>query len=303
RGEQADPRRDVAAWSVLARTLAGSWAAGDAGAARLFERAAATASSHGLGGARDVLLEGRDLLPAGFTTRERLVRTIQQWSAGDVPTHDPSPARGFAADPGEVVTLLHPPSGSSGTYGTHGVRPAASTVPAGGEGQGLRFGPGVPVDTAAAQIWRSGRDQATVHSVDRKRRKKRRGGVLGSGLIFLLILAAAVYLWFQRGDPLAVTAVDVRAPKAKGCDVTVNVIGVITTNGSSGEVTYEWLPSGRKPVRHTDTVESGKTTHEVKLEWEIGGEGTKRLTARLRVLSPVSDQGPLEDKASFTYKC
>ncbi|MEO3813074.1 hypothetical protein ABGB17_29075 [Sphaerisporangium sp. B11E5] len=327
RGEHADPRRDVAAWAALARTLAASWAAGDPRAAQLFERAAGTASSHGLGAARDVLLEGRDLLPAGFTTRERLVRTIQWWSAGEVPTRDPSPAHGFAADPGEVVTLLYQPGTSSGPYGTQGTHgghgagygaaaagaaamaqgtaPAgtASTAPSGGrpQGEGLRFGPGVPTETAAAQIWRSGRDQPA--GGDRRPRRRRRGGILGSGLIFLLILAAAVYLWFQRGDPLAVTAVDVRAPKPKGCDVTVNVIGVITTNGSSGEVTYEWLPTGRKPIRHTDTVESGKTTHQVKLEWEIGGEGTKRLTARLRVLSPITDQGPLEDKATFTYRC
>jgi hypothetical protein len=181
-------------------------------------------------------------------------------------------------------------------------------MPAGGQasGEGMRFGPGVPVDTAAAQIWRAGREQTAVPAKDRLRRaprKRRRGGILGSGLIFLLILAAAVYLWFQRGDPLAVTAVDVRTPKAKGCDVTVNVVGTITTNGSSGQVTYEWLPTGRKPIRHTDTVEPGKTTHQVTLEWEIGGEGTKKLTARLRVLSPIGDQGPLEDKASFTYKC
>ncbi|MFC6084258.1 hypothetical protein [Sphaerisporangium aureirubrum] len=329
RGEPNDARRDVAAWAVLARALTASWAAGDPRAAQLFERAAATASTHGLGAARDTLLEGRDLLPSGFTTRERLVRTIQWWSAGDAPTHDPSPAHGFAADSGEVVTLLYQPGTSSGTYGAPGAYgaagaagaaaglgaagtvpaggSAASTVPAGGQasGEGMRFGPGVPADTAAAQIWRSGRDQMTVSTKDRasRPRKRRRGGVLGSGLIFLLILAAALYLWFQRGDPLAVSAVDVRAPKPKGCDVTLNVVGVITTNGSAGEVTYEWLPTGRKPIRHTDTVESGKTSHQVSLEWEIGGEGTKKLTARLRVLSPIGDQGPLEDKATFTYRC
>ncbi|WP_214412179.1 hypothetical protein [Sphaerisporangium fuscum] len=322
RGDAASPERDLAAWAALARGLAAAWAAGDLGAAGLFERAATTAATQGLGAARDVLVEGRELLPAGFATRERLVRTIQWWSAADVPTGAPPPARPAQGDEGEVVTLLYPPGSGpvSGTAAGGGMpyAAAAGAWPAGGAPNGgpgtspsgeVRFGPGVPVDTTAAQIWRAGREQQlTVPAKDRlgrgpARRRRRRGG-LWTGVLFLLILAVALAAWrLQRGAPLSVTAVDVKAPKVKGCDTTVNVIGVITTNGGAGEVSYEWLPSGEQPVKHTEPIASGESSHQVSLKWEVHGKGTRKLTARLRVLSPTAPGTPLEDKASFTYKC
>ncbi|MDH2429059.1 hypothetical protein [Sphaerisporangium sp. TRM90804] len=342
-GEAASPERDVAAWAALARGLADAWAAGDPRAARLFDRAAATATSQGLDAARDSLLAGREVLPAGFITREPLVRSIQWWSASDVPTQSP-PRPAIAQDEGEVVTLLYPPgageppygggqgahrvaahgapgSGPAGAAGFAGAGGAAGYAAAGADGTvppagtaeteragDMRFGPGVPAGTTAAQIWRAGREQTTMPAKERlgaasAKRRRRRGGLLGSVVIFLLILTAALFLWFQRGEPLAVTAVEVKTPKAKGCDITVGVVGVITTNGSAGEVTYEWLPTGKKAIKHTDPVPSGKSTHEVTLEWEVGGEGSRKLTARLRVLSPTGTGKPLEDRASFTYKC
>ncbi|MFC4586200.1 protein kinase family protein [Sphaerisporangium corydalis] len=339
RGEPASPDRDLTAWASLARGLAAGWAAGDPRAAQLFDRAASTATTHGLGSARDYLLNGRDLLPAGFITRERLVRSIQWWSASDVPTQSPPPAApgygdtGGQGSEGEVVTLLYTPgagdqpfqgtpaSGAAG-YGAsppagYGAPPGTTgpTGPTGPAGQGetgrgdLRFGPGVPVDTTAAQIWRAGREQQqiTVPASERlgrmPARRRRRGGVLWSAVVLALIVAAGLFLWFQRGAPLSVTAVDVKVPKAKGCDITVNVVGVITTNGAAGQVTYEWLPSGERPVKHTEPVSSGESAHQVSLKWEIGGQGTRKLTARLRVLSPLTPGTRLDDKASFTYKC
>ncbi|GAA3827209.1 hypothetical protein GCM10022226_55140 [Sphaerisporangium flaviroseum] len=337
RGQQPSYDRDLTAWASLARGLAAGWAAGDPRAAQLFDRAAAAATTHGLSAARDALLNGRDLLPAGFTTRERLVQTLQWWSAGDVPTQEPQQASGSYGHPyptgasgssgvpddGEVVTLLYQPGtgespnpGGAGVAGSAavgyaGTTPAGTAATAGAGGPAgnseMRFGPGVPADTTAAQIWRAGREQVTVPAKERLRRpppsRRRRGGVLGSAVIFALIIVAAIFLWLQRGQPISVTAVDVKTPKAKGCDITVNVIGVITTNGQSGQVTYEWLPSGERSVRHTDPVQAGESTHQVSLKWDIGGRGTKKLTARLRVLSPLTPGARLEDKASFTYKC
>ncbi|MFC4531272.1 hypothetical protein [Sphaerisporangium dianthi] len=307
RGRPATVERDLSAWASLARGLAAAWAADDPDAARLFDRAAATATTHGLGAARDALVNGRDLLPSGFATRERLVRTIQWWSAGAVPTQRP-PQAPQGVDTGEIVTLLYSPGTGEPPVRTPptGQAPPAATTPAGG-GE-MRFGPGVPVDTTAAQIWRAGREQHTVPAKERlggpPARRRRRGGILGSGLLFALILLAAAFLWFQRGAPLSVTAVDVRQPKAAGCDTTVNVTGVLTTNGSAGKVSYEWVLTKQKAIRHTDTVPSGRSRHEVTLEWDVSGRGTRKLTARLRVLSPIGDSGArLEDAATFTYKC
>ncbi|MET8157586.1 hypothetical protein ABZT47_14510 [Sphaerisporangium sp. NPDC005289] len=311
RGAHASVERDLAAWASLARGLAAAWAAGDQQAARLFDRAAATATTHGLGAARDALVNGRDLLPSGFATRERLVQTIQWWSASAVPTGQPPhlPPSPQGVDTGEVVTLLYVPAGA-GERPAHpaaetGQAPPAATTPAGGE---MRFGPGVPADTTAAQIWRAGREQPTVAAAERlaapRRRRRRRGGFVGSAVLFALILLAAAFLWFQRGAPLSVTAVQVKQPKAAGCDTTVNVVGVLTTNGSAGQVSYEWLLSKQKPIKHTDAVPSGRSSHEVTLEWDVSGHGTRKLTARLRVLSPVGASGaPIEDAATFTYKC
>ncbi|RCG27342.1 hypothetical protein DQ384_26950 [Sphaerisporangium album] len=330
-GGQASPGQDVTAWASLARGLAAGWAAGSPEAARLFERAAATATAHGLSAARDTLVAGRDLLPAGFTTRERLVRTIQQWAVADVPTARPAPSPYDApgVDQGEIVTLLHtpgtgetPPAGAFGpghaaTIGAAGAAGAvaglpgtahAGTAPTAASGE-MRFGPGVPSDTTAAQIWRAGQQQQlTVAAKDRlggrPPRRRRRAGTLWTGVLFVLILALGLYLWTQRAAPLSVQAVDVRAPKPKGCDVTVNVVGVLTTNGSSGQVSYQWWRSDRKePIEQTDTIPSGSTTYELHFPWKVKGEGTQKYTARLRVLSPTGSGTPLEDKASFTYKC
>ncbi|MEU9885178.1 hypothetical protein [Sphaerisporangium sp. NPDC051011] len=334
-GGEASPGQDVAAWASLARGLAAGWAAGSPEAARLFERAAATAAANGLSAARDTLLAGRDLLPAGFTTRDRLVRTIQQWAAADVPTGRPMPYGAPGVDQGEIVTLLYntgpggtqPPAGAAGpglagAIGAAGAAGAvagppldgwagtapAGTAPTAASGE-MRFGPGVPADTTAAQIWRAGQQQQnTVAAKDRLRgrppRRRRRGGALWTGVLFVLILAVGLYLWTQRPAPLSVLAVDVKAPKAKGCDVTVDVVGVLTTNGSSGQVSYQWWRSDREdPIEQTDTIPSGSTTYELHFPWKVKGEGTQKYTAKLRVLSPTGPGTPLEDKASFTYKC
>jgi hypothetical protein len=337
RGDQASPDRDLAAWASLARGLGAGWAADDPRAAQLFDRAAAAATTHGLSAARDALLSGRDLLPTGFTTRERLVRTIQWWSASDVQTQEPprpyDPPGSYVGSGlpgpggGEVLTLLSPPA--TGDSPHHGVAIGGAAVAGGIAAAGfaggahaatagatgateaarsgeVRFGPGVPADTTAAQIWRQGREQVTVPAKERLRRPpaKRRRSALWSGLLLLLILVAAIFLWLQRGDPLSVTAVDVKAPKAKGCDITVNITGKITTNGSAGQIKYQWWRSDKKdPIEQTDTVPSGQTAYEVSLPWTVKGQGSKKLTARLRVLSPIGSGTPLEDKASFTYKC
>ncbi|ACZ90346.1 hypothetical protein [Streptosporangium roseum] len=303
-GRPPAPERDVAAWSSLSRGLAASWAASSPGAAGLFERAAATASTHGLAPARDVLITGRDLLPPGFDTRDRLLETLHLWAAHDVRARDgrqasaPPPAPALPApDEGDIVTLLHVPrSGESRT-----------------EDVVMRFGPGVPVETTAAQLWRAGRDQQqTEPPSDRLRvlgapaRRRRRRAAVSSAILALMVVAALV-AWLLRSSavPLAVTGLDVVAPKkTQGCGATVKIKGLLTTNGSAGEIRYQWKRSDRKDtIEQTDTVASGKTSHEVILQWSVKGEGSFKGTATLRLLSPLPEGKKLQDKATFNFKC
>ncbi|MGJ6960462.1 hypothetical protein ACSDR0_01015 [Streptosporangium sp. G11] len=314
-GRPPAPERDVAAWASLARGLAATWASADRGAAGLLERAAATASIRGLAPARDVLLAGRDVLPSGFTTRDRLVETLHRWPAYEAPTlgGHPVPARS-APDEGEIVTLLHVPrAGDPRVPGTGDPR-----VPEGGERRPedvvMRFGPGVPSETTAAQLWRAGRDQQQTELPSGRlgagpapRARRGRGRTVIASAILALMIVGALALWLFRGSaaPLEVTKVDVSAPrKAQGCDTTVKITGVLSTNGAGGEVRYQWKRSDRKePIAQTDRIASGTASHEVSLEWTVKGEGSFKGTATLQLLSPVPEGKKLQDKATFTYKC
>ncbi|WP_329429015.1 hypothetical protein OG339_07740 [Streptosporangium sp. NBC_01495] len=307
-GRPPAPERDVAAWASLARGLAATWASGDRGAAGLLERAAATASIRGLAPARDALLAGRDVLPSGFTTRDRLVETLHRWPAHDAPAPGghPAPARS-APDEGEIVTLLHVPrAGDPHAPGTGDRRGSEDVI--------MRFGPGVPSETTAAQLWRAGRDQQRTELSSgglgtgaAPRARRRRGRTILASAILALMVVGALALWLFRGPatPLEVTKVDISAPKkAQGCDTTVKITGVLSTNGAGGEVRYQWKRSDREqPIAQTDRVPSGTASHEVSLEWTVKGEGNFKGTATLMLLSPLPDGEKLQDRATFTYKC
>jgi hypothetical protein len=291
REEPASRERDIAAWAALARGLAASWAHGQA--ADLFERAAATASIHGLGAARDTLLAGRDVLPSGFTTRERLVETLHWWAAAEVPTSAPPPP---APDTGEIITLLAPPQSRQ--------EPSGQTS--------LRFGPGVPSETTAAQVWRSGRNQMETLRLQeaagagKPRRRRNRTSAWAGTLLFTIILAAVI-LWLRQTPDaaVAVSEVNVKAPKkALSCDGTANIIGRVTTNGGAGTIRYIWLRSdGQKLPEQEQRVISGTNSVELPLHWKVTGTGSFKGTATLRVLSPTTTGKPVQDKASFSYKC
>ncbi|MEU4407412.1 hypothetical protein AB0F88_23045 [Streptosporangium sp. NPDC023963] len=305
-GRPPAPERDVAAWASLARGLAATWASADRGAAGLLERVAATASIRGLAPARDALLAGRDVLPSGFTTRDRLVATLHRWPAHEAPAPGgyPPPARP-APDEGDIVTLLHVPrAGDPRAAGGDERRP---------EDVVMRFGPGVPSETTAAQLWRAGRDQQQTElpsgglAAAAPRARRRRGRTVLASAILALMVVGALAIWLFRGPatPLEVTKVDVSAPrKAQGCDTTVKITGVLSTNGAGGEVSYRWKRSDRKePITQTGRIASGDTSHEVSLEWTIKGEGNFKGTATLMLLTPVPEGKKLQDRATFTYKC
>ncbi|MGW5685615.1 hypothetical protein [Nonomuraea sp. NPDC003754] len=286
RGLPPAPDRDVAAWAALARGLAATWAAASPGAADLLERVATTATTHGLAAARDTLLAGRDALPGGLISRDVLAETARRWATPATP--GTSPVR----DEGEIVTMLRVPGP------TH--EPA-------------RFGPGVTSSgthgqTTAEKIWRDGNRPGppTYGERARKAARARRRRTVVSAAVLALVIAGAVLAWFSVRSPadLVVQSATVSAPKTLGCRKTATITGNLVTNGSGGSVRFQWLRSDRKePIEQTETVPSGKTTHTVLLKWTVKGEATAKLTARLRVLSPVPQGQKIEDKATFTYKC
>jgi hypothetical protein len=140
----------------------------------------------------------------------------------------------------------------SGSSSTHVVLRIADR-PA--EGVVRRFGPGV----SAVPQW-SG---AAAPKPPTRRQRSAWGGVL---LAFLAIAAVIAYLVLGRSDPLVLTgaAVAPAADLGQTCDVTVDVVGTIRTNGQAGAVRYRWIRcDGESTTLLSQSVESGQT--EVKV--------------------------------------
>ncbi|MFI0965802.1 hypothetical protein ACH4S8_31075 [Streptomyces sp. NPDC021080] len=181
--------------------------------------------------------------------------------------------------------------------------PAQATAPSSvGEDDGgilLRFGPGVPLeaqDVLRAQ-WRTA--SATPDS-RRPYRRRRRAWIATTAFL----AAAAVLLWLLlRPSPApTVTAVEVRAPAGRlHCGQTADLVGVVTTDGSGGAVTYHWLRSdGHDSGELVRMAPKGERRVTVHLRWTVRGPGSFRGTARLR----ITHQGkPSEAEATFSYAC
>ncbi|MFI7610070.1 hypothetical protein ACIBP6_02390 [Nonomuraea terrae] len=317
RDRASAPAHDVAGWAALARVLAASF--GASAVAELFERAAATAGGHGLAAARDVLIDGRGVLPGGRIGRDTLSRAARDRSAfAQAPPHATSPygmadegdivtlrrvPEGTGVDEGDIVTLLHVSERTTGP-----ARFAPTTAPTTGP---ARFGPGVGAqeqggETAAQRIWRSGGDEVTLQRAGRaaRRSRARRRRTILSTAGFAVIIVGAVLAWLRMGDApkLAVGSVDVVAPKrTQGCDSAVVITGTVVTNGAPGEITYEWRKNlDEDVIRGTLRTRSDQTSYTLPLRWTLRGESDVRATATLRIVTP----GPVRTgRASFRYKC
>lgn len=312
----SDPTVDTAAWAALAQTLARRLARdsvrgtaagpGYGEAAALLDRAAAVALARGLDAAREVLLARRDVLASGTA---RLAGAVRQWAAGGVPT---APSSAVRPGTDEAVTLLDLPG--------RGV-PGPPAAPAGRTAQRdgdvvMRFGPGVPTgrpgaptETTAEQIWRAGQ-ASTAHTravADTTPRRRGRRATAWAGTLLLAVLIATVVLVLRMCSPgpdLSVLKVDVKLPKKTvSCDGRADFVGVVTTNGGGGTIHYEWLRSDGGKIEQEQKVRPGTTSLDLPLHWTVKGSGSFRGTATLRVLSPTATGNPLQDKASFSYKC
>lgn len=133
-------------------------------------------------------------------------------------------------------------------------------------------------------------------------RRARRGSLIGGAAVTFLIAAAVVAFLLLRQDPLQVSAASVApgADPGTSCDVTVDVVGTVTTNGRSGAFTYQWLRSdGQASAVLTQSVAEGATSTQVHLMWAFSGSGRYPASATLRVLRP----DPVDAVGQFTYSC
>ncbi|MER6355501.1 hypothetical protein ABT186_27740 [Streptomyces sp. NPDC001634] len=174
-----------------------------------------------------------------------------------------------------------------------------------GDGDGdilLRFGPGVPLDEQEnlRALWR-----ATAPAPARGRRQR----AWLWATVALTAVAVVLWLLLLRPTPSpTVTAAEVQAPTQQlHCGQTADVIGVMTTDGRGGPVTYRWLRSdGHDSGELIDTARRGDPEVTVHLRWTVRGPGRFQGTARLQVLNgrgTAQGGAPVEAEGTFRYSC
>ncbi|GAA2640033.1 hypothetical protein [Paractinoplanes durhamensis] len=169
-------------------------------------------------------------------------------------------------------------------------RPAKPPPPA----EEYRFGPGVPVTPAPAPAW-------PAAAPPRRPVWRRVVSLLSSLLTLALVIVVGLYLW-QRLRPIEVESVSVAVPKPAGtrCDVTVDVIATVHTNGRSGVLEYQWFRSDAAPgAVLTEQVGSGQRVVTLTLKWAFSGVGTTIETAKINIVKP----SPLQAGTQVAYRC
>jgi hypothetical protein len=172
----------------------------------------------------------------------------------------------------------------------------------------VHFGPGVPMtppaDRATA-IWRGQEEPGPGASGATTVRMSRRRGQRWIAPLTVLILVVAIviyFLWGGSSSSMSVTGVSVRTSAATvACSGSETLTGVITTDGSAGMVTYQWVRSdGTKSAVLDQTVNAGEKLTDVTLLWNFEGIGSLHATAVLNILSPGAARSA---SASFLYSC
>jgi hypothetical protein len=134
----------------------------------------------------------------------------------------------------------------------------------------------------------------------RKKRRIPRIALALGGLALLLAGAGVVYWILQPPEEFILSNVEVQPPAKPACNSTVDVIGVLTTNGGAGTVRYRWVRNdGHASDVLTVKVPARREHTEVTLRWTFEGKGTFDAEATLEALEPTAKS----DKGSFTYVC
>ncbi|GAA1420361.1 hypothetical protein [Catellatospora coxensis] len=167
----------------------------------------------------------------------------------------------------------------------------------------LRFGQGVP---PAPPAWQMAAAQAAPPRRPKKTIGKRIAAFF-SALTTVALLVIAGYVgwnwWQERNNAVQVTKVTVTPvvpPVTAECNVNVDVVGLIETDGQAGIIKYEWLRNdGETSGMLEQAVKKGERSVQVHLFWRFQGKGSREAEATLRILEPSVVQG----SSKFTYSC
>ncbi|WBC16109.1 hypothetical protein O7600_04520 [Micromonospora sp. WMMA1998] len=189
-----------------------------------------------------------------------------------------------------------PTAGATAGAYRYPTAPAVSGVPAPASGGELRFGPGVPATPPPPPAW-------PVAPPIRPPRPlwRRVVSVLSTLLTAALLVTVGLYLW-QRLRPLEVEQVAVAVPRPPGvaCDVTVDVVATVRTNGRAGTIRYQWFRSDAPPgALLSERVGSGQRTATLTLRWTFSGVGATTGTATVNIIEPA----PVQAGTRVSYRC
>jgi hypothetical protein len=206
----------------------------------------------------------------------------------------PPPADPWATIDRPVPTVHLGGPDTTVSFGSTLPNQAAPTAPTVRAHEQMRFGPGVPVRPDTAPAWPA--------TPERPRRRWRRLVSMLSSLVTLVLLAVVgLYLW-QRLSPLVVESAKVAVPRPAGnrCDVTVDVVATVRTNGKSGVIRYQWFRSDAPPgAVLTERVGRGQRTVALTLKWTFSGVGTTNETATVNIIEPT----PIQSGTRVAYRC
>jgi eukaryotic-like serine/threonine-protein kinase len=203
--------------------------------------------------------------------------------------------------------------------GTELAEPVVRGGPAAESPGVVRFGPGLPQEppggrSPASPSQPSWPDRQQIDARQREARQsqspQRRPGrgrqwlLTISAVVVVAAIAAVAFLLLHRSHAaLKVTAVAVAPATLPGhkCNITVDVVGTIETNGDAGQLMYQWVRNGDRTssVFTVNLTAANGTSVTAHLHWRFVGKGVSHATAQLRVLSP----NVASAKTAFVYAC
>ncbi|WP_207401187.1 serine/threonine-protein kinase [Actinomadura roseirufa] len=133
----------------------------------------------------------------------------------------------------------------------------------------------------------------------------KRGRRLARAVALLAVVAVCgvlVALYLRGQGSLKVTGVSVHTAKSRyGCDADIDLTGTVTTDGSPGEIDYQWKRSDQRSPgqRLRQTVQKGTKETDVHLLWHVSGPGKRKFSATLLVLNGAGTQ----KTTTFSYSC